>query len=146
MSMYDTTQAVRDAKAVETIKQFAAGNPAIVAVYIFGSFGTTFVHSESDVDVAILFHQSRIPDSLALMDMKFRLEQLTGAPVDVVCLNNASPIVSMQVLKKGKKILDKDGFLTNEFFVRTVNSYADLKIVRRPIEDRIFREAIHGRS
>jgi len=145
MSSYET-QIVRDANVVETVRQFATENPAIVSVYVFGSFGTPFAHSESDIDLAILFHHAKTPNSIDLLDLKSHLECLTGMQVDVVCLNIASPVICMQVLKKGKKILDKDRLLTNEFFVRTVNFYADLKIVRRPIEQRIFREAVHGRS
>lgn len=146
MSIHNTTYTVRDANVVEIVRQFATEDPAVVSVYVFGSFGTPHVHSESDIDLAILFHHSKIPNPAAFFNIKFQLERLTGAEFDVVCLNSASPVICMQVLKNGKKILDKDNSLTNEFFVRTVNSYADLKIVRRPIEERIFREAVHGRS
>lgn len=146
MQTHDTPSAVREASIVESIKQFALESPAVVAVYVFGSFGTPYFSSESDVDVAILFTRPQTPDHLSLMELKFQLERRTGMHIDLVCLNDASPVIGMQVLKKGKKIVDKNSTLTNEFFVRTVNFYADLKIIRRPIEEKIFREVAHGRS
>lgn len=132
-------------RIVSMIRDFTSRDPGMVTVYIFGSFGGAHVHAESDIDVAILFHQASVPDALSLLQIKLQLESLIGSDVDVVRLNDASPVICMQVLKNGRKIVEKNPLLTNEFFVRTITAYADLKIVRRPIEERMVREALHGR-
>lgn len=63
---------------------------------------------------------------------------------DIVVLNNASPIIKMQVLKKGALLVNKDRRVYNEFFVKTVNEYDDLKRTRREIEDNILKGRIYA--
>ena len=113
--------------------------PAIATVYLFGSFGTTSFHHESDIDLGILFFQKMVPHGMEFFDLKDRLSTRLHCEVDVVCLHKADPIISMQVLRKGRIILDRNPRLRHEFFVRTVSFYADLKRVRRPIEAEISR-------
>ena len=64
--------------------------------------------------------------------------------VDTLCLNTAGPIVAMQVLRKGRKIVERDSRRSVEFFVRTIGLYNDIKMVRRPIEQSILNGRIYG--
>ncbi|MEX2410851.1 MAG: hypothetical protein WD607_05665, partial [Candidatus Paceibacterota bacterium] len=63
---------------------------------------------------------------------------------DLVVLNDNSPIICMQVLQKGEKIVEGDRRSVNEFMVRTMNEYDDLKRVRSVIEKKISRGRIYG--
>jgi hypothetical protein len=64
--------------------------------------------------------------------------------VDVVVLNNASPVIRMQVLRKGLLLINKDRRAYHEFFVNTVNEYDDLKRTRKEVEDNILRGRIYA--
>lgn len=119
--------------------------PSVAAAYVFGSFGTARFNSESDIDIGILLGRELAGDTWNLrMALKFELEEAVGREVDIVCLGSASPVLGMQVLRNGRKILEKDRRAAEEFFVRTVESYADLRMVRREIEARVLEGSIYG--
>jgi predicted nucleotidyltransferase len=118
-----------------------SGEPAVATCYLFGSSLSPTFGPESDVDVALLYFSDLAPRALDVFDLKHRLSLALRRDVDIVVLNMASPVISMQVLRKGKKLVERDPRLTERFFVRTVNMYADLKRVRLPIE----RQILNGR-
>jgi len=110
----------------------------IAAAYLFGSYGSKYFGRESDVDIGLLFFPDKVPNSLNAFELKNDISESIGMDVDLVVLNTASPIICMQVLRKGKIIFERDRKTMIEFFVRTVNFYSDLKMVRAPIERRIL--------
>ncbi|MGB9774590.1 MAG: type VII toxin-antitoxin system MntA family adenylyltransferase antitoxin [Bacteroidota bacterium] len=110
----------------------------IASAYLFGSFGSKHFSAESDVDIGLLFHQDKIPNACAVFELKNEISESIGAEVDLVVLNTSSPIICMQVLRKGKIIFERDRKTRIQFFVRTINSYSDLKMVRAPIEKKIL--------
>jgi predicted nucleotidyltransferase len=116
----------------------------IAAVYLFESSGTSSFGPESDIDVAILFSPETIPSPREVFDLQATLSEVVNKDVHIVVLNTASPIIGMQVLKKGEKILERSSRLTTEFFVRTVTMYADLKIVRKQIERHLILGQQYG--
>lgn len=114
------------------------------AVYLFGSEASGMSNDKSDVDIGILFEKHHLPSRDDLLDIEDNLTSLFRREVDLVVLNNASPIIRMQVLKKGKKIVEHNRKDVNFFFVRTLNEYDDLKQVRSVIERSIERGRIYG--
>ncbi|MDI6765232.1 MAG: nucleotidyltransferase domain-containing protein [Bacteroidota bacterium] len=128
----------------QKIIQFFKNIDAAVAVYLFGSAGTEHERSDSDIDVAVLFIADTVPDGLQLVQMQQDLTDFLVNEADIVCLNKANVILKMQVLKKGKKLIDRDPRTTNMFFTRTINEYDDLKRIRKPIESQILRGGLHG--
>jgi uncharacterized protein len=110
--------------------------PEIDLAFLFGSFAAGTVTAESDIDIAILCR--RDPSLDRREEIRSALSAGLKREVDLVVLNGASPIVRMQVLKKGLPLI-KNGRIYEEFFVRTTAEYDDLKQVRKGIEDRILR-------
>jgi len=86
-----------------------------------------------DIDIAVLYYRETVPDFFERLDFQVALTDIVRKEVDLVTLNIVSPILKMQVLKKGELILVNDRRKVNEFFVRTVNEYFDVKRVREPI-------------
>ncbi len=127
-----------------SLKSAFQNERGVAAVYLFGSFRAKGFNSNSDLDVGILFLAEVRPDVMDLLDLQSRLSQATHYSVDVVYLNGASPVVCMQVLRKGKKIIDRNSRITSEFFVRALNLYQDLKRVRKPTERQILNGRIYG--
>lgn len=105
-------------------------------VFLFGSTASEHHSKESDIDIAILFQIE--PDFYYLDDVKDSLSRFIKKQIDIVILNNASPIIKMQILKNGIPLIRR-GSAYEEFFTRTVVEYADLKIVRKEIEDNILK-------
>ncbi len=110
----------------------------IAAAYLFGSYLNGNLTDESDVDFGILFKFGKSLDFSGFEKLADKLSDIFKRTADIVLLNDASPIICMQVLKYGKKIYEVDSHAVNEFFIKVVTDYADLKIVRRPIEQRIL--------
>jgi len=64
--------------------------------------------------------------------------------VDLVILNQASPILRMQVLKNGVIIDRGDSTDYCEFFTDTIQQYEDLKRIRRASEENILKGGIYA--
>lgn len=123
---------------------FFADREEVEAVYVFGSVAAGRTGADSDVDLGLLFARGFEPAFQYLGRLRTDLEHELKAAVDLVDLRRASPILRMQVLRKGVLVLDRDGKTGGRFFVRTINEYFDLKRVRRPIELHMVREEPHG--
>ena len=110
-------------------------------VFLFGSFAAGLHSEASDIDLAILFQIE--PDFYFLDEIKNTLSGFIKKEIDIVTLNNASPIIKMQVLKNGIPLIRR-GHAYEEFFTRSVAEYADLKMVRREIEDNLLKGRLYA--
>jgi uncharacterized protein len=124
------------------LKNYLSLQNDIVLVFVFGSFVRREMTFDSDVDIAISFIGT--VDFHRINDLKADISEMLGIAADIVVLNNASPIIKMQVLKKGALLINKDQRVYNEHFVRTIKEYDDLKRVRKETEDNILRGRIYA--
>ena len=133
---------MEDSKKIQTIvTDYLSKYADIRLVFLFGSIATGHHTETSDIDLAILFQTE--PDFYFLDDIKNALSGFIKKEVDIVVLNDASPIIKMQALKKGIPLIRRDK-VYEEFFTRTVEEYADLKIVRKEIEDNILKGRLYA--
>jgi uncharacterized protein len=121
---------------VRLFAQFAAEQPTVLAAYLFGSAVQNRLVDESDVDIGLLFERS--PDALRLLELQEDVTTLLKRQSDLVSLNQASPILAMQVLKHGELIFERSEKAVRQFQVRTLFAYFDLKQVRKPIEEALL--------
>lgn len=106
---------------------------------VFGSFGTGHDRPESDLDLAV-----RYPKPLAqvkLLELTQRISEIAGRSVDLVDLGSADPIIAMQVLRHGRPLLLRDRAAFETFRMTTPSRYFDWKLSRRPVEERLWRQA-----
>ena len=101
----------------------------IQAAYIFGSVATGRTHADSDVDVAVLIDRHVRP----AQRLKYRLglmadlgSALQRSDVEVVILNEASPLLAHRVLSRGVLAFERSASARVEFQVRTAARYLDL--------------------
>jgi predicted nucleotidyltransferase len=101
----------------------------IQAAYIFGSVASGRVRPDSDIDIAVL-----VGERFQSADrLKYRLDLMTDLgsslkrrDVDVVVLNEASPLLAHRVLSKGILIFERSGSARVRFQVETASRYLDL--------------------
>ena len=124
-----------------TLRLFFTKEENIRLAFLIGSFATGKSRPDSDVDVAVLF--GRIPDHMEILDLRERLSEGLKRDIDLVVLNDAGPIIRMQALKTGIRLRAEKGAY-EDFFVRTVNEYDDLKQIRAPIEEAVLRRKIYA--
>jgi len=140
-----TGETPRDSSFADMVKKLEKSlsvHSDIVLVFIFGSFVKGDITSFSDLDVAIFF--TGIVDFYRINDLREDISEMLGVEADIVVLNNASPVIKMQVLKKGTLLINKDQRTYNEFFVNTVKEYDDLKRTRKEIEGKILKGRIYA--
>jgi uncharacterized protein len=104
-------------------------NPAIVAVYLYGSYGTPYQTPLSDVDVAVLFRPDQIPDFRGHLDL---INQVTGGlyedDVSVTILNTAPLSLQFAVVSKGKRLLVTDEVALADFLEVLFDRYGDFAV------------------
>lgn len=131
----------------EQLKRTAECHKEIIALYLFGSV-VIKAHPE-DIDIAVLADEKQIgPGRYPLQYVGSLTSDLVDAvqsdDVDLVLLNNASPVLCMQVLRNGTLVFERDRRAVAAFMVRTMGTYHDLKMIRRPIERQILKGRIYG--
>ncbi len=127
----------------QTICGYFAGREGIAAIYLYGSVVTQTFTTMSDIDIGVLYTRDTIPSWNQRLHDQLELADLLGTDVDLILLNQVSPILGYQVLKKGICILNHDPSSVNSFFVKTLNEYFDLKQVRQVIEKNLRHVSIY---
>jgi uncharacterized protein len=107
-----------------------------VATLLYGSRATGRTTDSSDYDLAVL--TGRMTGWEDVLALRADLEEQLRAPVDLVLLDEASPILAMQVLREGRLLACRDQQTLENFIVRTLSDYADLKVIRREAEKRLM--------
>ena len=75
-------------QAINIIKQ---NQPDLESIYAFGSTGTRYENSQSDLDLAIL--ASSISDPVQRWQLAEKIAQAVGRDVDLIDLNDASTVL-----------------------------------------------------
>lgn len=127
---------------IKRLRAFFKDKDDAYLVFLFGSFVSKQITANSDIDIGILFN--KIPDIYEINDIKEDLSSLLKRAVDVVVLNNASPILRMQVIKNGVLVIQKDRNVFSLFYGDTVKQYDDLKIIRKKCEENILKGRIYA--
>ena len=112
-------------------------------LWLYGSEAEGTARADSDVDLAALFR--RRPKDLDIFDARTELEEELRRDVDLVDLDQAPPILAMQVLKHGRLLVDRNPSRRHDSFSRIVSLYEDVKILRRESERALFQRMRFGR-
>jgi predicted nucleotidyltransferase len=125
------------------VDQILQAMPGIWAIYRFGSAGTPFGRSDSDIDLAIL--APRPVNNLARWALAQDLARRLRRDVDLVDLQSASTVLRHQVFHQGRRIYCGDRFAAEEFESRALSDYVRLNEARRGIlQDIQARGRIHA--
>ena len=118
------------------IDQILQAMPEVWAIYRFGSAGTPFERSDSDLDLTIL--APRPMDNLARWTLAQDLAWRLRRDVDLVDLQSASVVLRHQVFHQGQRIYCVDRFAAEEFESRALSDYVRLNEARRGILQDIY--------
>ncbi len=116
----------------------------LVAIYLFGSFGTPDERVDSDIDLGLLADAPLEP--VALFDFAGELATTAGREVDLVDMLACSTVMRARIISTGKLVYCQDAYRTESFATTTYSQYAHLNEARRGIlQDIHARGSIHGR-
>ncbi len=107
------------------IKRYFAGRREVSAVFLYGSRARGTPRLSSDADVAVLFGKRPTNGFAAKVRYSCDLEKLLGIQTDVAVLNEADPLLRIQVLTKGREVLVRDKAVLDEFRSRSQREYWD---------------------
>ncbi|MFH0924893.1 MAG: nucleotidyltransferase domain-containing protein [bacterium] len=102
--------------------------PDIQAIYIFGSYGTEYETTESDVDIALLLppHIYKTLKKVPISDCRYELEDVLERTVDLINLRLVSTVFQNEIIASGKKIYCADTSAIDDFEALTLSYYQKL--------------------
>lgn len=109
------------------------------AILLYGSAASGQLRPDSDIDIGVLLDGPADPFELAAL--RTDAEALLGRDVDLVVLDIASPILAMEVLRQHRVMVNHRPQLLENFIIKTLGAYFDLKRVRQPIEAALLRRS-----
>jgi len=117
--------------------------PGLLAVYRFGSFGTSAARAESDIDLAFLAKAS--PNPAQCWRLAQQIAILFRRDVDLVDLARANTVFRLQVIAHGTRIYCADEAWVEPFEDLVFSAYARLNEERRGIlQDIKERGSVYG--
>src|SRR5437763_135860 len=101
----------------------------VVAALLFGSQATGRTKPSSDIDIAVWLDPGLQAD--ARLDMRLRLSAALGnGDVDLVVLNDASPLLIQRARQSGLLMLDRDPRARVRLETKALIDYLDTKALR----------------
>jgi predicted nucleotidyltransferase len=78
--------------------------PGVLSAYIFGSIAEGRAHTQSDIDIGVLFDRDVYPDERSRFEAQLELRRhlspaSVGREVDLVVLNDASPVLGRRIIR-----------------------------------------------
>lgn len=95
---------------LQQVRALLSGRPpvGVAALYLFGSHARGTIHTDSDIDIAALLdpavHPNRASRARARLDLLARFADRLGAPVDLLILNDAPPLIGRAAVIEGRAI------------------------------------------
>ena len=133
---------LKDITDSDTLKDLFVKMSEILLVFIHGSVAKGRTRIDSDIDIAVLFNKK--PSFEQLFKIKDEVSENLNKEIDLTVLNDASPVIKMQVLKNGKLLFERNKGEYARFFVNTVKVYDDLKTSRLVIEKNVLKGRIYA--
>ena len=122
------------------IEFFRSTKPAVIMASLFGSYGTDYQRSDSDIDFALLFEKK--PGLLEEMKILKELSAiLSYENVDLVNLNDAPITLQFRAIE-GDILYEKDPIQVSDYMEKVFNIYGDYAPVLRNFDREMLREEI----
>lgn len=122
----------------EAIRTFFADKD-VELVYLFGSRAAGRNTEDSDVDVAVLLQYpphraSSLSEAEARLQLRLdwsgELGRILGLPVDLILLDDAPPLLAMEVIDGGRVLWERPGTPRISYEVQVASCYMDTAPLR----------------
>jgi uncharacterized protein len=117
------------------VRSVTSAYPEVEGIYLYGSTAREESSQESDVDVAVVLPgaSARTAGSLALSDLRFRLEDVLRHPVDLVNARAAPVVLQKEIIATGIPIYTGDPTGLQRYEMIVLSLYGKLNEERRGI-------------
>jgi predicted nucleotidyltransferase len=101
----------------------------VLALFLYGSYGTPTQSPLSDVDLALLFRPSRTPDRERELEIRGEILNLLGEEdVSITLLERSDPIFQHEVLRTGRTLFCADQAELADFVEHVLDRHADFVV------------------
>lgn len=128
MNRHEHLGAAEARQCAERAARFLAQDPRVQLVYLFGSAAQPDRNRVRDMDLAILTDPPLSLDEL--MKRRADLAAATGAPIDLVSLNEAPIVLAHEVVEGGRCLYARTPDIETELVTRTRARFWDFKPYR----------------
>ncbi len=138
----------------KSLEKLAKAHREIVALYLFGSQATAKKGPLSDVDVALLLDEGRVQPrkrfDLQLELLGEAMHRCRRSDVDLVLLNEATPLLAYEVIRSGRLLYERDHDARVSFEAKALQHYLDLepfyRVGRQYLRHQLLHAKGHGQS
>lgn len=126
----------------DSLAQYFRAQGSVQIAFLFGSQARDGAGPLSDVDLAVLLDDTVDPKNYFnyKVEMTADLMGVLGRNnVDLVVLNQATPLLKYQVVRDGVVLFEKAGILTQDFVVLSLREFMDTKHLRDIAEYYLFK-------
>jgi len=117
------------APVLKAVRDYLSRQDDIVALYLFGSFGTEFQNNFSDLDVGVVYYPGKLPDLKRELSIEADLSLLLGIErIDLVNLNLAPIQLRFKAVAKGILLFEADANTLSGFLEDTYRKYGDYQV------------------
>ena len=110
---------------------------------LFGSITNDNFNIQSDIDIAVYFN-SEFNTKEKEAGIRREIVNSFNRDIDLIILNDADIIVTMQVLANGNIIINENNSNFILFKAKKISEYLDFKISRKIIEDNMLNGRIYA--
>lgn len=97
----------------------------IIFAYVFGSYVQGKMRIDSDIDIAIYLKKKM--DIKTYLEIKMNLSETCKKEVDLIVLNDATPLLKYQIYKNNVLLFTRDKSIETRYKVKTLFEYSDMK-------------------
>jgi len=118
------------------------GNKAEFAL-VFGSILSENFNNNSDIDTAVYLHKEfNTPETK--YELRKEIINLFNRDIDLVFLNDADIIITMQILANASLIINEIPSLYILFKAKKISEYLDFKLSRKIIENNLLNGRLYA--
>ncbi|WKV10282.1 nucleotidyltransferase domain-containing protein [Thermoanaerobacterium sp. CMT5567-10] len=117
-------------KQIDLLVDYVKENHNILALYIFGSYGTEYQNENSDIDFAVLYE--RMPSLNDELSLEVKFSEILGTDdIDLINLNKASLEFKHKVIYTGDLLYCRDYLKLADFKENVFKFYGDYGITMK---------------
>ena len=110
---------------IENCKKILIECENVIFAYIFGSYASKLAREDSDIDIAI-YLKDQI-DTKEYLNIKTNLIESCGKEIDLIILNEATPLLKLEIYRNNILLFTRDKTIESNFKVKRLFEYSDMK-------------------
>ena len=129
------------------LRGYFAGQDDVSLAYLFGSHAANRPGPLSDVDVGVVLDDGFPPSEFLVRRLELirELQRVLGHEVDVVVLNEATPLLAHRAIAQGKVVFSSNETFRVRFETKRVAEYLDTAYLRDEYNRALEKRAIEGK-